>query len=1470
MPINLPSSFASAAAGQNTNSRGGRTDGRGATSGDWVRRDGRSTNGTLTFRRSSTTPLGQPSSQPPLPSDHAVQPPTAESPVAPVTASASTYEMPPARYTKEDLLDMFRPQKPADDATRLFASGWNPGQVNGHAPRGWGKSNDNHIPQEPGACWDQSGDVTPMGLQDMSLEEKEAFNTEINSPLKPPTQNKDAHQGGANGRKASLSQGASNTFGVSSPSSATRPGTRRRETTDSNPYGGGALASPTAAGRFSRDDPSYWFPQRNTDLKESEPDESDGEPFSREAPRKLPPFGNLMRSNTGGIGGVGSIWPPSNQTTPGAGGFGNFALTSSPAVGDKRVGGAASGSRLAHLIPKDSSDNLGGKAAESPNPLNQQSWRSRPRTDTDPFGDDTLSGSAILGGAQDTDTAGLPQQGNRAGTLGTPIKGSAGDFGMSGLNLGGHGDDGPVSPSETNPYRSPPAERHGHDDSDANDDKSHGVSLHDAPSNFGSIGRGFGGYDGGDRSQTSSVGAKGYPSLNTLSGWPAPGGPTIGTPDRERPNLGSAFGSSLFSPIGELQSPGLSNLNNVFGPTSAGGLGTGSIGRGSKMGSLFPAAMQAQMQAHEHENNLSDSIPDLRQGNPLGAIGRSNFGIPSRDTESPMRPNRGVFEELFPSSDASRTQGVFSTGESSHPTTTATAPQSFTPVGGGLPFGGSQGGTEPPSAQVRQMVMPDRMRWVYLDPQGQVQGPFTGLEMNDWYKANFFTPDLRVKKVEDPEFEPLGQLIRRIGNSREPFLVPQIGIPHGPPSQAGPFSPQGNSGVVPPLSGVFPSFGRTLTAEEQNNLERRKQEEQYLMVQQREYVMRAQAMTKFPIPGPMLQHHSSAHSLQSQPSFGSISSPNPIGMPPHQQPIGAMPPSGSFFDGAGPVGSQTSAPSASGNGDPFRDDDLTNLTNTERQVLANIQGSGAPQPIGAPAVDAGMRVGLPDTENLEQDSEGFKERLQEFEDYRAQIEAEQAAKAEEDGEDEPSEEPSASETAPEENEPRVEAPVLTGKAARAARKKANEDALSLTQQVQKTQAAAAAAAAQPVEPDMPMPFPPPASTGTPLPAPTAQRARSNLPEQYNRSQTGTPDSASVNAQPPPLAPWAKDHGTEAHKGPSLKEIQEAEARKAAKAEEAAAAQRKAILEQEAAALREREKSAAVSNAGLPATSTWGHGSPAPSASPWSKPGPSKTASTSTPSASAASKKTLAEIQREEELRKQKASQTSVQTGTPTSVSKSYANLAGKPGQSTLTNAASAAAAAAAAVAPPPGSGWATVGAGGKVKVPTGPSSQGRSVSAAGMKPITSPVKPVSKPVTSGNGKVDGGNTAMEEFNKWVGRELSRGITGVNDIASFQAALDVLPLDTGLIADAVYANSTTMDGRHFAEEFVRRKKLAERGVVEKQPDNKGGNGGGWSEVAKKGSSSTAAATASTATSPRDDTSMQAAGFKVVPGRKKGKK
>lgn len=75
----------------------------------------------------------------------------------------------------------------------------------------------------------------------------------------------------------------------------------------------------------------------------------------------------------------------------------------------------------------------------------------------------------------------------------------------------------------------------------------------------------------------------------------------------------------------------------------------------------------------------------------------------------------------------------------------------------------------------------------------------------------------------------------------------------------------------------------------------------------------------------------------------------------------------------------------------------------------------------------------------------------------------------------------------------------------------------------------------------------------------------------------------------------------------------------------------------------------------------------------------------------------------------------------------------------------------------------------------------------------------------------------------------------------------------------------MDGRHFAEEYIRRKKLAIKGVVEKQSNTDADTAaaaGGWNEVAKRSSS----------TQPKEAEAgaIQGAGFKVVPSRKKGKK
>ena len=100
------------------------------------------------------------------------------------------------------------------------------------------------------------------------------------------------------------------------------------------------------------------------------------------------------------------------------------------------------------------------------------------------------------------------------------------------------------------------------------------------------------------------------------------------------------------------------------------------------------------------------------------------------------------------------------------------------------------------------------------------------------------------------------------------------------------------------------------------------------------------------------------------------------------------------------------------------------------------------------------------------------------------------------------------------------------------------------------------------------------------------------------------------------------------------------------------------------------------------------------------------------------------------------------------------------------------------------------------------------------------------------------------------------------VDSFVQDLLILPPEVEIISDLIYASSQTLDGRRFAEEFVRRRKLADKGIVEPAAngaqglgaDNKSG-AGGWSEVAKK------------TPAPKEESNSA---FKVVPTKKKGKR
>jgi PERQ amino acid-rich with GYF domain-containing protein len=838
---------------------------------------------------------------------------------------------------------------------------------------------------------------------------------------------------------------------------------------------------------------------------------------------------------------------------------------------------------------KASLSNL-GKLSEAEPAKSSASWMearsNRPTSnDTDPFPDDDMpTGSAALHGGDDLS----PPRRQGLGAFGTPQRPDTRDdtgfsaFGMTTDNTGtrdnfhardnyshqtphrgGGGGHEPMSPTDTNPYQSPDHARDDRDDdSDGSSnqnaqypgmgsfqvDSAAGQGLHNAFGGFGGLGRVPGPFEiaASDRSQTSSVGpSRGFPTLPGLglggsTAWGS-GQQTLGTPIRER-GLGpfeSAFGN-----VGEAQSPSLAGL----GYGSSSGLGHGTVGRGaSRLVSLFPTPMQEQMRNDQHRPSVDDgSSHGDRQQSMTGTFGRGAFGnqapgsaLPTRDTDSPFRANRGLFDD-FSGASTDEHSATFGQPQTSNVATTSLSMAALNQTRTAQPSTpgiSSPASSQPPAAQQRTMVMPDRMRWIYRDPSGNTQGPFSGLEMHDWYKAGFFSPELLVKKQEEPDYEPLAQLIRRIGNSREPFLVPQIGIPHGPPTAqpgnawAGSAGPTTAPGAQPPFANSFPSFGTTLTAEQQNALERRKQEEQYLMARQKEHLAaQQQALARQVQIGGILpnqlQHHSSAHSLHSQPSYGSITSPGGYQPSPTQGPApGASVPGlidNAFRSGPGPVpGLGPIGPGSDMMGN-IREEDVPAMM--ERLNL----GRGGQPAFGAAPPTFGQQQ--PDSSthaqqvvamlsdrarlqreqaehdamqrfapNEQQAAQSFADRLQQFNDLRLQTDLDQSSKVAP-----PPEgiigKPSAPMAQPqgEHSEPSSPASTMSqyhGQEPKADASSFGQEPLSLTEQVQKAQSAKHSPQPQSawnkVEPAI-FPFPPPPSQ-SPLPAPAAQRKPSNLP-----------------------------------------------------------------------------------------------------------------------------------------------------------------------------------------------------------------------------------------------------------------------------------------------------------------------------------------------------------------------------------------
>ena len=1241
-----------------------------------------------------------------------------------------------------------------------------------------------------------------------------------------------------------------------------RPGTRRRDTSDSFTAANGLL-SPTESKTFFQQNAATPPPallRRRTDFKEEEdPSPEQRELAKDEGGDSHAAFGSLRRIGTAPVSqGIGASATSPWSAGPSSSGFGNmgsFGSFNVPSAQDseKRPGfGSARGSsRFKDLLAKTSTEDMStlGKDKVAFSGLEKlpeedteaaarmrDMFRTRPnRSETNPYDDaPARTGSAAMSASQDGGASihGIESMGFSA------FGSAARDYGGDGYtNQTRYSANEPLSPANTNPYQSPPGPRH--------DDEEH--QTNDAPQQslppFGGARRNL-----FDTEPTNRA----FGGLPGFGPWSSAG---LGSGTSARAVSSSAFADPIFSPLSDLQSPSAGLGGGFFG---GGGGAFGAPGRSSRLGAMFPPAMQEQMRSEARSD-----LPPPFSSRPESA----HQDIGPRDP----------FDSTF-----ARGSGAFGGLEDATPRASEGAPGFGAPGGSGIqqpvgaPSAGQRAstGSDPelaqavqdgsmPAAQQRQMVMPDRMRWIYRDPQGTIQGPWSGLEMHDWFKAGFFTAELLVKKVEDTDFEPLAQLVRRIGNSREPFLVPQIGVPHGPSSTTtwpnpataaqGP-APPPSGNAQPPFASAFPSFGTTLTAEQQNALERRKQEEQYLMARQKEHLaqqqvfMRQQQIQTGPHGAQQgLQHHSSQHSLHSQPSFGSIASPHPAPfqspMPqiPSHQPIG--PPPTSSGSQAPQFGREEGLPS-------FMD----RLSFNERMSFPH----GAP--LGAPGEGVpGMTQTLQDRARLQQQQQqsdmrahqdaflgpqGRNDRLEEFNELRGQ--AEVGLPAPEHVLPTPI---GAQRNVDEQN--KQPAPIGHSSAvSRPAPFSRQDDKASLTEQIQRTAE---------WQEQQPLQFPP--QSITPLPAPTAQRNRKHVADNLvpePRSETQTP----VETPSTSLAPWAQQPA-EGLRGPSLKEIQEAEAKKAAEAEALAAEVRRIAAEQERIAAANLPPPAP----GLPLSSTWGQtsspGTPTTASAPsaWgSKPAVKQVASNT-------GKKTLAQIQKEEEARKKRqvaavaATAAQAQNTAVGIQGTRYADLAGKS--------ATASSPTTVPSVNPSTAAWTTVGSGGKAKAPAGAPATIVATPQPGLARAVSGSAPAKKPslttAKSSTGLSADKQHAEAEFRKWLRGQLSKNLNRGIEVDDFVNTLVSLPAEPELIADSVYSASQLLDGRRIAEEFVKRKKLAEKGIVVEN-GSAGGDGAktgaGWNEVAKKGPEKVEQGNGVGA-GRREE-------FKVVSGKKKGKK
>ncbi|KAJ7693585.1 hypothetical protein B0H17DRAFT_489140 [Mycena rosella] len=317
------------------------------------------------------------------------------------------------------------------------------------------------------------------------------------------------------------------------------------------------------------------------------------------------------------------------------------------------------------------------------------------------------------------------------------------------------------------------------------------------------------------------------------------------------------------------------------------------------------------------------------------------------------------------------------------------------------------------------------------------------------------------------------------------------------------------------------------------------------------------------------------------------------------------------------------------------------------------------------------------------------------------------------------------------------------------------------------------------------------------PQPTKTRTKSTSQTTAQPPIAPSIPAAESSPQVPAKAAWTKEEEAKKPKPSgvtlSLRDIQDAEAKK---------------VEARKVAERDRDRAVRASSSTAPApeeaqpfTASWG----LPTSQAGARAAPAKeTGAAASPTTGAvwtnatkpvATKKTMKEIQEEEEKRKK----TATKETTAAAARRAYAESTSK--------------------APPPpvqGAAWTTVGATkpsnpapAPVRPPIVPAATSTSTSVPRANGAVAPRAAPAVPKAPAPRVEEYPATASHEFVRWLNDSL-KGLNSSVNVEEIMSMLLSFPVDPDLstvelISDLIYANSTTLDGRRFAAEFVSKRK-----------------------------------------------------------------